>query len=491
MDAPFYYFFPEAKQDMIPVGLCYLGAVLKNKHDVKIYNPDLKFEGEENQYSNEMNDYKKCLENLKDPTNPIWEEIEKVIIKQNPDLIGISARTPSIESAKKTAQLIKKINPKIITVLGGAHASCLPSESAKFPFFDYVVRKEGEATIVELVDKLEKGEDCSGVAGITYKSNGKIIQNPERELIKELDTLPFPARDLIINKEIMHPDEFGLIFSSRGCPFQCTFCASHNLWTRRVRYRSPENVVQEMIEVHNKYKTEFFSFQDDTFTLNKERTKKICDLIIKANFKGNFRWVCNTRIDCLDEELAKKMAESGCVATALGIESGNDEVLKAMKKRTRTEQAIKAVKILNKYKIKFSGQFMIGLPYETEEQIKDTIRIMQQLDPISVMLSVATPLPGTEMYDYALKLGLIDRNIDWAKVTTKNDGIIFNPNKIPKERIPIIMEYAKKSFDEQVEKRRKEKDDYKSFKSEFQREAVEKWKKAVEQYKRENLMVNK
>jgi radical SAM superfamily enzyme YgiQ (UPF0313 family) len=376
-------------------------------------------------------------------------------------------------------------------VLGGAHASCLPFESVEFPYFDYIVRREGEATIVELADKLEKQEDVGGVAGITYKRNGKVMHNPDRELIKDLDSIPFPARDLILNKEIMHPDEFGLIFSSRGCPFQCTFCASHNIWTRKVRYRSPENVVQEMLEVHKKYKTEFFSFQDDTFTLNKERTKKICDLIIKAGFKGNFRWVCNTRIDCLDEELAEKMAKSGCVATALGIESGNDDVLRAMKKGTRTEQAIRAVNVLRKYKIKFSGQFMIGLPYETEEQINDTIRVMQELDPISVMLSVATPLPGTEMHDQALKLGLIDRNIDWTKVTTKNDGIIFNPEKIPRKRIPIIMEHAKKSFDEQVEKRRKEKDDYKSFKSEFQREAVEKWKKAVEQYKKKNLMVSK
>ena len=165
---------------------------------------------------------------------------------------------------------MKEINSSIVTVLGGPHCTCLPESVAGYDSVDYVVVGEGEETIQELALKIQNREPVDSVKGLAYKVDGKVHRTPPRPFIEDLDSLPFPAKDLILNREWMHTDHYCNIFATRGCPYQCTFCSSQSVWSRKVRYRSPENVVAEMKEMQRLYNSEFFSFADDSFTVNKK-----------------------------------------------------------------------------------------------------------------------------------------------------------------------------------------------------------------------------
>lgn len=465
MEAPWYTFFPNANQPNAPLGVAYIASVLRKDNDVLIYNPDAKEDSADtlgvNDFKNEMDDYMVYLESIKSDVHPVWEELKKLIADFDPDVVGLTVRSAAFDVAAKTVGVVKSVKKEIITILGGPHPTCCPEEMLRVEGVDFVVVGEGEDTITELIHKLKNKLPVDGVKGVGFKVGGRIVVNKRRPLIEDLDRIPFPAKDLILNKELMHPDHFCNIFATRGCPYQCVFCSSFNVWSRKVRYRSPENVVAEMKEMERLYNSEFFSFADDSFTVSKKWILKLCDLIKREKFKGYFRWTCNTKPVLIDEDIVVAMKEAGCVAIALGIESGNDAVLKRMKKGTTVEQARKAVDILNKHKVKFSGQFLIGMPWETEEQIMDTINLMKELDPVSVMLSVAAPLPKTELFEEAVSMGLIERDkVNWSMVTTKNDGMLFNP-AITKERVAQIIALARTEAELQEAKKLDVRYDYK------------------------------
>ncbi len=448
MEVPWYVFFPQATQPDAPLGCSYIAAVLeKAGHDAVIFNPDLKDDAADelgtNDFKNEMDDYKVYLETIKGGSHKIWSEIISLIESFRPEMVGLTVRTPAVGLAYRTAELIKSIDPTIHIVLGGPHPTCCPVEVASHKAVDVVVIGEGEDTILDLISCYEERRALNTVKGIAYTRDERFMRTAPRPLIEDLDSIPFPAKYLILNKERMHSDNFANIFATRGCSYSCTFCSSHNVWTKKIRFRSPGNVLAEMKFMEERYGSEFFSFSDDSFTVNKKWVLELCELIKKTNFGPNFRWVCNTKSNLIDDDIARAFKEAGCAAVALGIESGSDRVLERMKKGTTVEKSRDAVKILKKHNLRFTGQFVIGFPWETEAEILRTIEFMKELDPMSVMMSIATPLPGTELYNEAIKLGLIDpANLDWAKVTTKNDGILFNP-EIPKERVKELVALAR------------------------------------------------
>jgi len=372
-----------------PLGLCYIAAVLEEHgYDVVIYNADFKNNLElisDREITARYDEYLRILKNI---NHPLWKEIQRVISYQSPDIVGISVTTAKYGSALNISHLVKIFDPKIPVVWGGVHPTILPEETIKNKDVDIVVRGEGEYTFLDLIENIDNLND---VLGITYKENDKIIHNPNRPLIQNLDELPFPARHLLLEKENYPPEAFGNIFASRGCPYNCIFCASHKVWTRKVRYRSPENVVDEIKYIQKTFKTHHFRFEDDSFTINKKWVYEICNLLIKE--KLNIQWTTETRADIVTDDLIKKMKLAGCKNITIGVESGNEKILKKIKKGITIEQIKNANKILKQNGVGLSAFFMIGFPWETKREINNTISLMKELDPSIAVFSVATPYP--------------------------------------------------------------------------------------------------
>lgn len=354
------------------------------------------------------------------------KELPKIILRLKPEVVGLTALTSSIYNAKRIISKVKQIDKKVITVLGGIHASTLPIQTMEeIEDLDYLVFGEGELTIVELLDYLVKGRDIREVKGIVFRKTRKIIKNKPRELIKDLNLLPFPARDLIpfhlyakhhVTRGFSRKDKKIIeIMTSRGCPNKCIFCAGHINYGFRVRFRSYENIVEEITKCIKRYKINHISIEDDTFTLNKELVKKLCIF-----FKNkNLTWNCNTRVNAVDYDLLKIMSKSGCKKVAFGVESGNMEILKKNKKAITIKEAIKAVRDAKRAKIRYvECDFMIGSHIdETLETINDTVKLIYKLMPDFLSLSLMCPFPGTEIYDLMIKNKLLDKKPDWSQFT--------------------------------------------------------------------------
>lgn len=330
------------------------------------------------------------------------------------------------------------------------HPTILPDEAVKNRDVDIVVRGEGEYTFLELIKNLES---LDKVLGITYKENGEVIHNQNRALIENVDELPFPARHLILEKENCLPEAFGNIFASRGCPYNCIFCASHKVWTKKVRYRSPQNVADEIKEIKKTFKTNQFRFEDDSFTLNKKLVEGVCDLLIKE--KLNIKWTTETRADLVTDDLIKKMKSAGCEDITIGVESGDEATLKRIKKGITIEQIRNANRILKENKMGFSAFFIIGFPWETKREIDKTVSLMKELDPRVAGFSVATPYPGTELYEIYKSEGLIPEKIDWSRFFHQSPDMYLTKN-LTKEETSKIIEEVEKIFDEHNDKKWRE-----------------------------------
>jgi len=406
----------------LSLGLSYIAAVLsKNGHKVKIYNAD--YESGEN-YANQReifqgyDNYKKILSNL---NHPLWLEVEENIERFSPDIIGITMLTGTYKSAENVGKIAKKLNNDIDVVVGGTHPTVLPEETIKNECFDYIIRGEGEYTFLDLVD----GVGIEEIKGLTYISEkGEIVNNPDREFIDNLDSIPFPSRNLYLN-DTKYMD-YGYILTGRGCPFECTFCASKKVWKGHVRFRSPENVIEEVKHVCNKHGTKFFYFVDDTFTLNKKRAKKICELLIENNL--NIRWICDTRVDTIDEETLRLMKESGCVRVKIGVESGNERMLKMTKKKITKKQIRDCVSLIKEVGIDLTIYLMIGFPTETEEEMKDTLDFARELNPTYYSLSILAPYPGTEIYDDVIRSGVELPKEHWEYFFHQSKDMILTDN---------------------------------------------------------------
>ena len=332
-------------------------------------------------------------------------EVIRFIKKNKINLVGITSTTPQIFSAWQLAKAIKRFNRNINIVLGGVHPSVLPEESIKNDFIDFVVVGEGERTLSELVLALENNSNFSNIDGLIYKTNGVIKTTKPRKLIENLDEIPFPSRHLFpFPEKYTSPGQyhkfFADILTSRGCPFSCTFCANKAIFGRVFRTRSPANVVEEIIFLKNKYKLNEIHISDDNFTLDRERAKKICKLIIKNNLK--IKWACGNgiHVSTIDEELAKYMKRAGCYRIGIGIETGNQSVLSKLGKQITLEQVERAVSLLKKNKIITVGLFMFGNMGENAKTMMDTIKFAKKLGLDYAQFFILTPFPGTPVFEY-------------------------------------------------------------------------------------------
>lgn len=380
-----------------PLGLGYVAAVLEqNDIDVKVIDG--------------------CLEGLNS------ERLAKELDAYSPDVVGVSVVTPRIKQALEVSEVVKERRPETITVLGGPHITALSDDVIKNKAVDVAVIGEGEYTMTDLVKTVESSGDFSDVKGILYKKNGKVIRTALRPMVKDLDEIPHPAFHLLsLGKYTPYPTNtqsrpgnFANIITSRGCPHLCTYCDVKLTFGRLFRTHSPEYVIAEIEYLYNKYNVRNISFRDSIFNLKKKRIKEVCQLIIDRGL--NISWECNGRVNSVDEDLLRTMKAAGCYQIQYGVESGNQEVLNNAERNTTIEQIKEGFRLTKKAGLEVHGYFMIGLPGETKETIKETIKLARDISPDLVGFAIAVPFPGSEFYDWAKKNNYLKIK-DWTSFT--------------------------------------------------------------------------
>lgn len=323
-------------------------------------------------------------------------------------IVGITSTTATFNSALAYAKKIKNALKDVFLILGGVHVSFEPEKALQNDFVDAVCIGEGEETIVEVAERVEADKSLEGVRGVYYKENGKIIRNERRGFIEDLDSLPFPAYDLMpLDKYTVlgeRLEQFPMI-TSRGCPFACRYCSSSLYMGHRFRARSARNVADEIEWLCEEFKAKHIAFGDDTFTLNKKRVVDICTEIKKRGLE--ITWSCSSRIDTITAELLKMMKSAGCVAIYYGIESASKRILDYYRKKISLEKAKEVVRATKKAGISAICSFILGAPMETKEEMKKTLKLALKLDPDYAQFSILTPYPGTEIYEEAKKENLL------------------------------------------------------------------------------------
>lgn len=425
IEPPFYRFIGYYNR-YFPLGLAYLAAALrKDGHDVLIYDADANVNPSKMDFTRLEESYPLYLKSVKDDEHHIWHEMRERIANFRPDIVGISVWTTFAASAFKIASLCKEYDKTMPVIMGGPHISLKYDEVMMIcPDVDFLIKGEGEETFSELANVMENKQEKTGdpfrnIKGISYRWNGTIAHNPPREFIEDLDSLPFPARDLLLNKDSYNSEDMGLLMSSRGCPYHCSYCATE-IWKRRVRYHSVDYIQDEIKRIIEEFGTKQFTFKDDSFTVNRKRVLELCDRLIKEDIGIN--WDCNTRVDLVDEELLRKMKRAGCNSIKVGIETGSERILKLMNKRTTILQAYAAAKLLKKVDIHWTGYFMMGIPSETKEDVYQTLKFMKELNPDFASLSVYESFPGTELFKIGIDRGLVQNErtlVDFYNMSPK------------------------------------------------------------------------
>jgi len=374
-----------------------------------------------------------------------YNRLKKKVEKITPDIVGINVTSFTLMDAILTARIVKSIDENIKIVFGGRHPSIYPEETIS-SHVDFVVVGEGEITFTELVKSIGNNKAVKNVKGLVFRKGDRIIFTGSRKPLRNLDDLPFPARELTPYKRYKHVMTKNKIFttmmSSRGCPYNCLFCdrSQGNIF----RARNPSNVVDEIEECLSMGIKNIF-MHDDTFTLDRKRAIRICDEILKRKLDAHL--IIRTRANLVDKELLRKLRLAGCEKVHYGIESGNEKILKILKKGITREQVEKAVKITKENDMEVLGDFMIGSPGEKEKEILETIDFAIKLGLDYAFFSITTPYPATQLYKLGLEKGLYH---DYWKEFSKNPIIDFQPKLwteyLPEERLYDLYKYAYKSF---------------------------------------------
>ena len=373
-------------------------------------------------------------------------EISKVILDQNIRYISFSTLTPRFPTILKITEELKRSDKDIVTIVGGPHITGRPQD-CKYDSIDYGVVGEGEETFLDLLNCLASNGDVANIPNLVHKQNGLTI-NPRRPFIKDLNSLPFPAWDLLNLKEYLDPPFFGEeshvgVFTSRGCAYDCIFCASKVTWERKIRHRSIENIVKELTElkelgINNLY------FYDDNVAINKERAISLFSIIKDLNFKYQIQ----IRADSVTAELASALKISGCVSAAIGVETGNAEMLKYIHKKETKDEIRNAVKILKDFRVPITTSYIIGLPGDTHETVQETLDFAKELNTEQMKFMLLTPCPGTEVYDMAVKQGKLNPNdLEQMERTTFYDSTDVNLSKLTVEELLHYQDIAYKQLE--------------------------------------------
>jgi anaerobic magnesium-protoporphyrin IX monomethyl ester cyclase len=401
-----------------PLGLLYIASVL-NKNGFKV--------------------------SVSDGSKESYDDILKKLYREKPEIVGISVMTFLWNRTKQMIDEIKKMLPKTFIVVGGSHPTVFKKKCLiESPLLDAVVVGEGEYTMLDLAKNLEK-RSFGGIKGLIYRRKNKIFENPPRPFIKNLDSIPFPARNLInIFDYVPAPEEYKnlpmtTMISSRGCPFRCIFCS--RLAGSYVRLRSPKNLIYEIKELVEDYKIKEIQFHDDTFTINRERIINFSKLIKEE--KLDIRWSVNSRVDTVDKKLLRIMKDAGCWKIFFGIESLSQKNLNILKKGVIRSQIFNAIKWSREVGIETEASFMFGTPGDGFADGLKMIETIKKLNVDYALFFLLTPFPGTELYDNVKKHGnLVSNNFD--DFTTHK--AVFVPYGLTEKELEKLVPIAYKKF---------------------------------------------
>ncbi len=429
-----------AYSPMIPIGIGILSSCLELRG-----------------FSTHIIDPKPENRNMLPDKEKMEEEILRGIKKHDPRVIGMTVYTNDVPSCIELSRRIREQNPNITIIGGGPHVTVIPFELIDYRAIDYGVIGEGERTIVEFMENVEKRNfNPRKIKGLCWKEHGKHKTSEPRPLIENLDEIPFPNYKKLPMDYYTYPTAIKLrgillslieIYSSRGCPYRCSYCSSFLTFGRKPRYRSPKNVVDEIDMLKNEYKIDGFYFLDDTFTVSKSHVFGIVKELMER--KIDLIWGCETRVNLVDDEKLRAMKRAGCVQIDFGVESGSQKILNTLKKDITVEQIGKAFELCKKHKIRTFANFMVNNPGETWGDVLETWKVARKIDADNMGVWVTTPYPGTELFNqFGLKdMGMEDykmlsfggsnrynqkafRNTDLFKVTRNMQGSLLGQKRI-------------------------------------------------------------
>lgn len=435
--------------DRFPLALGYLAGAIKNgtDWDVMVYNADFSASAEfvKVSYLSGIG-FENYQNNLKVLSGKIWKEVCSAIEEYRPSVIGISSKSQNFASAYIVAKIAKEIDKHIMIVMGGSYPSMAEADLLEYPEIDVCVKGEGEETIVELLNDIDSDGEFDGINGIIYRKNGHIVENPSREYILDIDSLCFPheiAPGVLKDYDQYPVSAFKNIYATRGCPHNCFFCGSREVWGRKARFRSPGNVIEE-IKGLQKMGLKCIHFDDDTFGINRKYLLDLCKSII-LHCPG-LRWSCELRVDLVDEQTVSIMKEAGCDIIQVGVESGNNEILSAMRKGITVEEALAACEIIRNQGIELQTFFMVGFPQETEKTLQDTVDVMKKTKSRVLLYSIFTPYPYTEAFEFCKEKGLVRHDYDISLYNHQSPANCFCMN-IPPERFRMVVRKIEKMVD--------------------------------------------
>lgn len=398
----------------LPLGIGYLAAFLiEHGHEAKI------FDLEAQKFSD--------------------QELIREINEFGAEAVGLTVTIASMDEALRLGRIFSGIYKWVL--YGGPQATLNP-EKFLLKENNIVFRKEGELSLLEFCEALTKANDFSNILGISFLRDGRAVHNEERGLIKDVNTLPFPARELYplsAYEMYLHDRKATNIITSRGCPFDCIFC--FNMAGRAYRPRSAANVLAELSLLKEKHGFQAFSIYDDNFTVNRQRLIDICQGLLSRNMK--MVWRCYSRVDTLDEGLLKLMKKAGCFEIAFGVESGCQKSLDLMKKRIKTADSEKIIKLCRQVGIATKAFIMLGFPWETKADIETTIAFVEKIIPDDVQFMCVTPMPSTELWRMVAEGGYqVEANIDYTRL--KN--AVYGTENFTKEELDKLASQARERY---------------------------------------------
>ena len=390
-DSPLVASISEKGGISVPLGLAYIGAYIRDLSDIELVGFD----------NNALK------------LSPA--EYREVFRSETPDIVAISILTATVYTTWEMARIIKEILPNAVVVVGGMHCSALPENTMEEPAIDYGVMGEGEEAFRELIMAIRDKQDSAGIKNLVFRSHGRVIVNPRRPRMENLDSIPFPNRDLFDNSKYSlnvnrraTSGRSTTILTSRGCPYGCVFC-SKSVYGRDYKQRSPGNVIAEIKFLEQSGYGEVL-IVDDTFTVDREWVLEFCRLYAYEGLQ--VRWNCHARVNTIDEEIVRAMKAANCTGMAFGIESGNPAMLERIDKCITLEQAYSAVELCRKHGISSLCSYIFGHPGDTRATMKDTLRTSLTLDSDFANFGVLIPMPGSKIFDELQAQGRVDSHWD-------------------------------------------------------------------------------
>lgn len=405
-----------------PLGLGYLaGTLAAAGHEPLIYSAEncrpgepLPQTGLRQVFENRSQGHKNFVAALANDDHPVWRETRQVLDQVKPDLVGITALSVQFGAAAKLAGIVKAWRPQTPVIFGGHHATYLPEDALqRVPAFDALVLGEGEATFLELSEAYAKGgqPDLSRIPGLAWRNGDAAAFSERRGLIENLDSLPAPRKDLVLFPEGFHPSHFASLILGRGCPWRCRFCSSQVFWQRRTRMRSAANCLEEMAALRQAHGINHFMFWDDAFTVSRKFILAFCQAVQGSGQRPTFDTA--TRVDLLDEEVIGALKAAGCVGLSLGVESGSPRVSAMIHKDINFDTLRRAVGLVKGAGLSLGTFFMAGFPRERVEDLQMTFDLIKEIQADQVAFNIFDPMPGSELYDECVQLGLVPEDADW------------------------------------------------------------------------------